>query len=273
MHFAGTMRMEAELDIADMLDLDRALAHDAATQAALGSTEPLSVRRAKALGNLARTQTALDLHAQGAQPRLRRRTPTGSRPHGRSSCTPTSTPRSTTLTTVFGPTGRMEEGQRLVLLDQVKDWCGDSRTKVTIKPVIDLNADLATPAYEVPDRIREQVILRDRTCVFPWCTRPARRCDIDHVIPHDHDAEAEGRPQPGPTRTDNLAALCRSHHRLKTHTAWRYRMTEPGVFEWTSPHGHHYRRDRHGTTAIDQAEPPDPPDIPRPRPRPRPRRP
>ena len=92
----------------------------------------------------------------------------------------------------------MEEGQRLVLLDQVKDWCGDSRTKITIKPVIDLNADLSTPAYEVPDRIREQVILRDRTCVFPWCTRPARGCDIDHVIPHDHDAEAEGRPQPGP---------------------------------------------------------------------------
>ena len=46
------------------------------------------------------------------------------------------------LATVFGPTGRMEEGQRLVLLDQVRDWCADSRTKVTVKPVIDLNAQL-----------------------------------------------------------------------------------------------------------------------------------
>ena len=44
--------------------------------------------------------------------------------------------------TVFGPTGRLEEGQRLVLLDQVKAWCGDSRTKVTIKPVIDLTTEL-----------------------------------------------------------------------------------------------------------------------------------
>ena len=131
--------------------------------------------------------------------------------------------------------------------------------------MIDLNADLSTPAYEVPDRIREQVILRDRTCVFPWCTRPARVCDIDHVIPHDPDAEAEGRPQPGPTQTANLAALCRFHHRLKTHTAWRYRMTDNGCFEWTVPHGHHYRRDRTGTTAADQADPPDPPGIPRPR--------
>ena len=32
-----------------------------------------------------------------------------------------------------------------VLLDQVKGWCGDSRTKVTVKPVIDLNADLVDP--------------------------------------------------------------------------------------------------------------------------------
>jgi hypothetical protein len=165
----------------------------------------------------------------------------------------------------------MEEGQRLVLLDQVTAWCADSRTKVTIKPVIDLNAQLRTDAYEIPDRIREQVILRDGTCVFPWCTRPARRADVDHVIEFDHDAGAEGRPQPGPTATWNLACLCRFHHRLKTFTAWRYRMVEPGVFEWTSPHGHRYRRNRTGTAPIDpidRAGPPDPPcppDIPRPR--------
>ena len=162
--------------------------------------------------------------------------------------------------TVFGPTGRMEEGQRLVLLDQVRGWCGDSRTKVTIKPVIDLQAELSTPAYEIPDRIREQVVLRDRTCVFPWCSRPARGCDIDHVIEHDHDAAIQGRPQPGPTTSSNLGALCRLHHRLKTFTAWTYRTVAPGVFEWTSPHGHHYRRDRTGTTA--RSTTPEPPDRP-----------
>ena len=166
--------------------------------------------------------------------------------------------------TVFGPTGRLEEGQRLILLEQVQSWCADTRTKVTIKPVIDLNTELSTTAYEIPDRIRDQVVLRDTTCVFPWCTRPARGCDIDHVIPFDHDATADGRPQPGPTTTSNLAALCRSHHRLKTHTAWHYRVTSPGTYEWTSPHGHHYRRDRTGTTPITPSNP-DPPDIPRPR--------
>ena len=60
-HFAGTMRFEAELDIADALDLNHALAQKAAEQKALGSAETLDVRRAKALGDLARTQTALDL--------------------------------------------------------------------------------------------------------------------------------------------------------------------------------------------------------------------
>ncbi|MGF9761103.1 HNH endonuclease signature motif containing protein [Microvirga sp. 0TCS3.31] len=261
-HFAGTMRLEAELDITDALDLDRALAHGAETLKALGSDKSLDARRAAVLGELARTQTALDLHAQGT---------TGARdadglPAAREVVLHAHFDASLDgLATVFGPTGRMEEGQRLVLLDQACDWCSDSRTKVTIKPVIDLNSQLHTDAYEVPDRIREQVILRDRTCVFPWCTRPARGCDVDHVTEYDHDANAEGRPQPGPTQSDNLAALCRFHHRLKTHTAWRYRMVEPGVFEWTSPHGHHYRRDRHGTTAIDRAQSSDPPGIPRPR--------
>src|SRR6478672_2413993 len=65
-HFAGTMRLEAELDIADALDLDRALAHGAETLKALGSKAPLGARRSVALGDLARTQTALDLHTHGA---------------------------------------------------------------------------------------------------------------------------------------------------------------------------------------------------------------
>ncbi|WP_416955551.1 DUF222 domain-containing protein [Nocardioides sp. T5] len=262
-HFAGTMRLEAEIDMADAIDLDRVLAQGAATQAALGSTESLNVRRAKALGDLARTQTALDLHTTGAgtvaktesDDRLPAAREVVLHAHFNAHFDASTVGEQT----VFGPTGRLEEGQRLVLLDQVRSWCADTRTKVTIKPVIDLNTQLATDAYKIPDRIREQVILRDKTCVFPRCTRPARRCDIDHVIPHDPDAEAEGRPQPGPTQTDNLAALCRGHHRLKTFTAWRYDMVAPGVFEWTSPHGHRYRRDHTGTTAID------PPGVPRPR--------
>jgi hypothetical protein len=255
-HYAGTLHLEADLDLADALDLDRAVAHHAATQKALGSELSLDARRAKALGDLARTQTALDLAFQGGgvEEDLPAAREVVIHAHFDASMSGEQT--------VFGPTGRMENGQRLVLLDQVRAWCADSRTQVTIKPVIDLNVQLTAQGYDIPDRIREQVQLRDRTCVFPRCTRPARGCDIDHVAAYDHDADAEGRPQPGPTQTDNLACLCRFHHRLKTHSAWRYETPAPGVFEWTSPHGLRYRRDHTGTTDL---EPPAPPDIPRPR--------
>ncbi len=262
-HFAGTMRFEAELDIADALDLDRSLAQHAAEQKALGSSETLDVRRSKALGDLARTQTALDLVMdRGFEARSARTSTTDGRDLPAAREVVLHAHFDATFVgdaTVFGPTGRMEERQRLLLLDQVRSWCTGSRTKVTIKPVIDLNTELSTTAYAVPDRIREQVILRDRTCVFPWCTRPARGCDVDHIVEYDHDAEAEGRAQPGPTTTSNLAALCRYHHRLKTFTGWTYGVVAPGVFEWTSPHGHHYRRDSRGTTRVDDPCPPDRP--------------
>jgi hypothetical protein len=269
-HYAGTLHLEAELDLADALDLDRAVAHHAAVQKALGSQLSLDARRAKALGELARQQTALDLHAdRGGFEARSARTSTTEGTEATDTADDLPAAREVVIhahfdaimsgeQTVFGPTGRIENGQRLVLLEQIRSWCADSRTKVTIKSVIDLNAQLTAPDYDIPDRIREQVILRDRTCVYPWCTRPARGCDIDHITAYDHHAEAEGRPQPGPTRTDNLACLCRFHHRLKTHSAWNYDMTAPGVFEWTSPHGHRYRRDHTGTTALD---PPDPPHL------------
>ncbi|CUR57031.1 putative HNH endonuclease [metagenome] len=242
--FGGTMHFDAVLGIADALDLGHAISNDAALQKALGSTESLDVRRSKALGNLARTQTAFDLAGIGADPT---KLPAARQVviHAHFDATTVGE------ATVFGPTGRMEEGQRLVLLEQVQGWCADTHTKVTVKPVIDLNAELSAPGYEIPQWLREQIVLRDGTCVYPWCTRPARRADVDHIVEYDHDAEAEGRDQPGPTTTSNLACLCRFHHRLKTHSSWRYAMVAPGVFEWTSPFGHRYLRDRHGTVALD----------------------
>ena len=95
---------------------------------------------------------------------------------------------------------------------------------------------------KVSAELKRWLQARDGTCRFPGCSRSARSSEIDHTRPW-----AEG----GPTEEVNLAHLCRSHHRLKTHSAWHYKLVAPGVFEWTSPHSHHYRRDRHGTTAID----------------------
>ena len=242
-HYAGTLHLEADLDLADGLDLDRALAHDAEVQKALGSTESFDVRRAKALGGLARTQTALDLYSQGHDQRrtTQRR---GRLPAAREVVLHAHFAATTDgQATVFGPTGRLEEGQRLVLLDQVKAWCGDTRTKITIKPVIDLTTVQTAAGYAIPDRIREHVDpprphLRVPLVhpTSPWLRRRPRH----RVRPRRRSR----RPTTARAHQHrNLGALCRFHHRLKTHTAWTYRMIAPGVFEWTSPHGHRYRRD------------------------------
>jgi len=99
-------------------------------------------------------------------------------------------------------------------------------------------------AYEIPASMAEQVDLRDRHCVFPWCSRPVRRCDHDHVIVWKPNGTG------GPTCPCNLAPLCRQHHRLKTHGRWRYLVLKPGMYLWTSPHGYHHLVDHHGTTDV-----------------------
>jgi len=69
---------------------------------------------------------------------------------------------------------------------------------------------------------------RDRRCRFPGCRAPAARNDLDHTVPWPA----------GATSTDNLAALCRHHHRLR-HQApgWRLRRVGCGGLQWTTPTG------------------------------------
>src|SRR4051812_1596888 len=63
--FAGTSRVHGELDLADALDLDDAVAAGAQQLADLGSTETLDARRAAAVGILARGQQPLPLQPAG----------------------------------------------------------------------------------------------------------------------------------------------------------------------------------------------------------------
>jgi hypothetical protein len=126
-----------------------------------------------------------------------------------------------------------------------------------VTPVLDLDACTHADCDRVPARIADHVTVRDRTCVFPWCTRSSRSCDKDHVIPYGH-APGKG----GVTCSCNLAPLCRRHHRLKTHTAWTYLVVDPGTYLWTSPHGYQLLRDPTGTRELT----PDQPEHNRPRP-------
>jgi len=87
-----------------------------------------------------------------------------------------------------------------------------------------------TTAYTPTPNQTKWVRARDRHCRFPGCRRPATHCDLDHIIPHPH----------GHTTTENLACLCRYHHRLKTHTNWTVQAHPDNTLTWTSPRGHTY---------------------------------
>ena len=116
-------------------------------------------------------------------------------------------------------------------------------TRVKVAPVIRPYAAAGVDCYEIPARIRRQVVLRDAFEVFPWSSRPARSQDLDHTIPYRRDAP-EGAEQ---TRPDNLGPLSRRVHRGKTFGGWQLEQPRPGVFHWTSPGGIRYRVDPHGT--------------------------
>ena len=73
--------------------------------------------------------------------------------------------------------------------------------------------------------------LRDRTCRFPGCTRPARYTDADHIT-------AYRRAHPGTTTPTNLACLCRSHHLAKHSGAWTVTIDPHGTITWTNLAGH-----------------------------------
>jgi hypothetical protein len=134
----------------------------------------------------------------------------------------------------------------------VRQWLADLApgTDITVTPVVDLTQRYAVNAYEVPDRLRAQVDERDDGCRFPWCGR-AGRYDLDHIEPYqwaDPDRhDRPGEPPPAQTSTENLARLCRFHHRVKTHTEWAYRRDPSGTLTWTSPLGRTYTVDETGT--------------------------
>jgi hypothetical protein len=223
------------LDRADAEDLEaviRQLAHQLYLD---GSTDPLAVRRAKALGYLARGQEVLpeeDVRAtqdgRATEGGRAARSASDERRPDRVSNAPsvpgtrTALCRTVILTVhlsdaaltgapqvdpVTGKLGlnlaRLENHRQLLTADTVREWCGTPGTQVIVKPVIDLHDTVAVSSYEVPDRIATRVKLTRTTCAFPHCTRPAESADLDHTV--EYVPTDRGGP-PGQTSTDNLAS-------------------------------------------------------------------
>jgi len=91
--------------------------------------------------------------------------------------------------------------------------------------------DFGRESYEPPQALVDFLIARDRTCRFPGCRQSAARADLDH---------AKSWESGGETSAANLGALCRRHHRLKTHGGWKLKSHSDGACTWTSPLGKIY---------------------------------
>ena len=228
----GLVHLDGTLDAADGRDLDHALSRRAKLLGQLGDGDDFEIRRAKAVGDLARHDLSLDL--EFATDDVAASSP------GR--CAVLNLHITDTTLTGDNPVGRWEDGRTPVSVELIKQWLCDRTSTIVVRPVIDLADCAPVDAYEIPDRMRRQVHLRDHTCRFPGCTVKAERCDLDHRIPY-----AQG----GSTCPCNLVALCRRHHRAKTFSDWRYVTVTPAHHLWISPKKKYFLVGPDGTTTLD----------------------
>lgn len=91
--------------------------------------------------------------------------------------------------------------------------------------------DVGRHRYRPSDTLTQLIRTRDRRCRHYGCEQPAHRADIDHTT----------RYPDGPTTPDNLATLCRRHHRMKhANNGWKLKQQPNAKLEWTSPTGRKY---------------------------------
>lgn len=254
---AGVVAVDGVLDLPDALDLEAAVAARAEQLAACGSKESRDVRRALALGEIARDELALPITGPAVHQDVAPPASSGLEAEGTTGGEPPSAAaagggRPVRLVlhlssdaigagSLAGAIGRCENTRSPVSAEQIRSWCGAPGARVSVQPVIDLAGHHPTESYEIPARVRQQVTVREPQCVFPWCTRRADRADLDHIVPWE-----EG----GPTCGCNLAPLCRRHHRAKTHAGWSYVMVTPGTYLWHSPGGATSLVDSRGTFRV-----------------------
>ena len=110
-----------------------------------------------------------------------------------------------------------------------REIASDARWKRFItEPITGNLLDFGRESYEPPQALKDFLIARDRTCRFPGCRRSAMLSDLDHAQSWDSG---------GVTSSENLGALCRRHHKLKTHYGWQLESFADGSCTWRSPAG------------------------------------
>ena len=242
--YSGTSELRAVGDTLDLTRFHDVVCAEADAMAVLGDTDDIGIRKAKALGVIADAQARLDLtsllHASDhGDDRAEAETEAARRSAMVRRDVKVRLHLHASLADVLtdGADGAVATGAVEALgpvtLERIRQWAG--RSRITVQPVLHVAADdrWSVDAHDPPPRMAEQVRLRDEHCIFPWCTRPARQCDLDHREPYD---PGDGGP-PSATTPANLGPLCRRHHRAKTAGRWSYERIDSGTYLWSGPAG------------------------------------
>jgi hypothetical protein len=229
----ATLDVTMTLDVPDGEAFGGVVSRLAEALKTLGDTDDVDVRRARAVGILADPQAALALlTGHDVQPS-------------------TATAGTVNLDlhldlatladlAVHGVTGPVQAGRYgTATTDLVKEWLTTwlPDAKITVRPYRDLSEPGSirpVDGHDPPEQMAWYVRLRDPVCVFPGCTQDSRRCDLDHI--EAYLSPDDGGP-PGQTHPENLAPLCRRHHRAKTHGQWSYHRLPDAGYRWTTPTG------------------------------------
>ena len=133
-----------------------------------------------------------------------------------------------TLDTLAGtpgaPPGELEWGGTVPAATVQRLACDSAISRITGRG--ELDAEISRASRSIPPATRRALVARDKHCVFPGCDRPPSWCNGHHII---------WWSQNGPTSLENLALLCRHHHRAVHEEEWTIRRQPDGRFHVTPP--------------------------------------
>jgi hypothetical protein len=127
--------------------------------------------------------------------------------------------------------GKVEEGGRCeipgvgsVSVEHAHRLLGEALVELVIAHGVDVTT-VYSAGRHIPRRVRSALLLRDPRCVVPGC-------DTRLGLENDHWVTdfAKG----GLTSLDNLARVCRRHHRQRTHQGFEL-LRGPEGWEWIAP--------------------------------------
>ena len=128
------------------------------------------------------------------------------------------------------PAGELEWGGTIPTETVRRLACDAVLTRITSNGRVsgreELRAEISHASRTIPLALRRALAARDHGCVFEGCDRPAAWTDGHHLF-----FWGDG----GPTTLENLALVCRPHHRKVHEEGWRLERLKDGRFQAIPP--------------------------------------